>query len=75
MNPTNIMALFKAVVDCVKLVESLLPASAGKDKLDAVLAMVEQLFGPLTELIPKIASMVTVIVATFNAIGVFKKSS
>lgn len=75
MNSIQIVTLITAVIDAVKLIENMMPDSAGKDKLDAVLALVEKLFGPVTDLLPKVAGIVSLTVSTFNTLGIFKKST
>jgi hypothetical protein len=72
MNLT-ILALIPTVFQIIKLIESLMPASTGKEKFDAAVASLEQVYGNLSSMMPVLTPMITGFVAMLNAAGVFHK--
>lgn len=68
---TNYVLLISTLLQLIKQIETLMPDSPGVDKLNAVLAAVEGLFGQVQGLAP----IVNTFVATLNASGVFGKKA
>ena len=71
----NYLLLLKTLVAAVKEIESLMPQSAGKDKFDAAIALVEGVVGDVQALLPQLTPIVSLVVAGLNAAGIFKKSA
>jgi hypothetical protein len=71
----NYLILITQIISSVKAVEALMPASAGNDKLNAVVAMVEGVMGEIGPLLPAVQGLIATVVAGFNAIGVFRKKA
>lgn len=67
------LALIPTIVQLIQAVEALMPASSGRDKLDAVVASVENITGVVTENLPALQKLVGVFVAAFNLRGIFTK--
>lgn len=67
--------LIQTIIAAVKAIETLLPNSTGKEKLQAVLATVDGIMGDLTTSLPAIEAFITVVVAGLNASGAFKKKA
>lgn len=68
----NILKLIPVVIGVVQSIEAMMPASAGKDKLEAAIKAVETIYGALGESAPALAKFIAVIVAAFNSLGLFK---
>ena len=75
-----IASLAAPIMDLAKAFEASMPDSPGKDKLAAVLAAVRVLIEGIddlgatwAEIEPRVTQVITVIVAAFNAAGVFRK--
>lgn len=71
----NYFVLISTIISAVKAVEALMPASAGKDKLAAVVSIVEGIVGSVAASLPAVEQLVAVVVAGFNAVGLFKKKA
>ena len=67
----NYVLLIKTLIEAIKTVENLMPASPGKDKFDVALAMVEGVMGDMSELAPKLLAVATTVVTGLRAAGVF----
>ena len=68
----NYPQIIKAALAAVKTVESIMPDSPSKDKIEAALVMVEGLVGDITAVMPALLTLFTQAVTFFRAIGVFK---
>lgn len=68
----NYVLLIKTFISAVKSVEALMPESKGKEKFDAAIAMVEEVFGTLESMIPALLLVATTVVNGLRAAGVFK---
>ena len=64
------LLLITTVIHAIKAVEQLMPASAGKDKLDAALAIVEAIVGDITKEAPALVSVIATLVAGMRTTGV-----
>ncbi len=71
----NIITLIPTIIATVKAVEAMLPNGSGKEKLDAVIATVEGIYGALGEAMPAVANFIAIVVSGLNALGIFKKKS
>lgn len=65
--------LVPTIINSVKAIEALMPQSSGKDKLDAAIKMIEEVYGVVSENLPQIIAFITTLVSLFNSIGIFKK--
>lgn len=70
---TNILTLIPIIISAVKAIEQMLPSGSGQEKLAAVIATIENIYGALGDAMPAITNFIGVVVAGFNAIGLFKK--
>lgn len=70
---TNILTLIPVIVNAVKAIEQMLPQGSGQEKLAAVIATIESIYGALGEAMPAISNFIGVVVAGFNAVGLFKR--
>lgn len=69
-----VLSLFPAIIAAVKSVEMAIPGSEnGKAKLDMIMNTILAVSDEAKTLIPVLTSVIGVIVAGFNAVGVFKK--
>lgn len=71
----NYIAIIQTLIATVKAVEELMPNGSGKDKLAAVLATVSGIFNEVVGILPQLTTVISVIVAGFNASGLFKKTA
>ena len=72
----KIMRLLPLIMTAVKTVEAMIPVSgAGKDKLDAVLGIVEDTTGDVAEVLPMVTKIVARFVNLGNATGTFTTSA
>lgn len=71
----NYLTLISTLISAVKTIEALMPNSPGKEKREAVIAMIEGIFGSVSAALPQITELIKHIVDAFNALGVFKKSA
>ena len=81
----TIFKLLPAIIGSIQAVEAAIPLpSSGKAKLDLVLGTVSDVYGsaqqvtpevPAGQLLAVITQIVTRVVGTFNALGIFKKSA
>jgi len=70
----TVLSLFPAIIAAVKSVEEAIPGSGnGKAKLDIILNSVLAIGEAAKSMVPIITSVIGVVVAGFNAAGVFKK--
>ena len=76
-NFLKIFQLIPTIIAVVQALEQAIPLPGqGKAKLDAVLAMIQQIDGPLaTGILPAVTGIISTIVGAFNATGVFKTST
>jgi len=68
----NYIALIQAIISAIKTIEQLMPDSPGKEKADAVIALITEIFGDVTPQLPAITATITNVVTTFKAIGLFQ---
>ena len=59
------------LIAAIKTVEALMPASSGKEKFDAAIAMVEGVLGELDGMLPALQAVATTVVSGLRAAGVF----
>ncbi len=70
----TVLSLFPAIIAAVKSVEEAIPGSGnGNAKLDIILNSILAIGDAAKTMIPIITSVIGVVVAGFNAAGVFKK--
>lgn len=70
----NYLALIPTIVEIIKTVEQLMPEGGrGKEKLAAVRAMVEGVYGDITGAWPQIETVIGLFVRLANLSGKFKK--
>jgi hypothetical protein len=70
----TILSLFPALITAVKSVEEAIPGGGnGKEKLNIILDSILAVSAAAKDLLPAIASVISIIVAGFNAAGIFKK--
>ena len=71
------LIIFKALPDIVaaiKVVEAAVPGNGqGKAKLDAVLALVTNMYADLGTMLPQLIGVIGTFVTLFNATGAFKQ--
>lgn len=71
----NYITLIKTVIAAVKSIEALMPQSAGKDKLDAAMAIVEGVMGDVSAIAPALIATISAIVSSLTAAGVFTRKA
>jgi hypothetical protein len=71
----NFILLISTIISAVKSIELLMPASTGKEKLDAVITTVEGIMGTVSPILPAVQALVATIVTGFNALGIFTKKA
>ena len=69
----NYLLLIQTLIAAVKSVEKLMPESAGKDKFDAAIVLVEAIIGDVQPLVPVLMDAATLLVKGFRATGAFEK--
>jgi hypothetical protein len=67
----NYLLLIQTLIAAIKSVEQLMPASSGKEKFDAAVALVEAVVGEVSPMLPVLASLATMLVNGFRASGLF----
>ena len=70
----NMILLMSTLISTIKTIETLMPNSPGKDKREAVVALIEGIFGSVSSGMPQIIDLIKHIVDAFNALGIFKKA-
>ncbi len=70
----NYILMIQTAIAAIRAVEALMPSSQGKEKFDAVIAIIEGVFGGVQSILPQVTPIINLLVAAFNASGVFKKS-
>lgn len=69
----NYLVMLKAFIAAIKLVQELMPASAGKDKFETVLVLVEEAVDcKIGDLGPQLFKIATFLVETYWSNGTFK---
>ena len=71
----NIVTLIKSVYSAVKAIEAAFPASSGKEKFDAAIAMIEGAAGQAVSAWPGVEQIITAAVGLLNLLNVFKHKS
>lgn len=61
--------IIQSLLSLIKAIEQFMPESSGKDKLAAVLAALEGLYGQ----VPNVVPVINTFVATLHASGIFTK--
>lgn len=70
----NYLILIPTIIEIVKTVEKLMPEGGkGKEKLAAVRAMVEGVYGDVSAAWPQIETVISLFVRLANVAGVFKR--
>lgn len=69
----NYLALIPVVFQVVRAIEQLMPNSQGKEKFEAALKMIEQLYNEITVATPVVTPIINTAVALLNLKGEFKK--
>lgn len=70
----NYLILIPTLIEIVKTVEKLMPEGGrGKEKLAAVRAMVEGVYGDVSAAWPNIEGVITLFVRLANVTGVFRR--
>ena len=70
-----ILQLIPSLIAAIQAVESAVPGNgAGKDKLNAVLAIITGIDTAMAALVPQLTTTITALVGLFNATGMFKKA-
>jgi hypothetical protein len=67
----NYLLLITTLISAIKDIEALMPASAGKDKFDAAIALVQGVVGDVGPTLPALASIATNVVNALRKAGVF----
>ena len=67
----NYFLMIRTFLSAVKTVEALMPASPGKEKFDAALAIVEGVIGNVESYAPALKMLATLAVTTYRATGSF----
>jgi hypothetical protein len=69
-----VLQLVPAVIDLIKKIEEAIPGqSRGEEKLAAVREILETTYGEISGIWPIMAKVISVLVGTFNKVGVFVK--
>ena len=71
----NYFLLIQTIISAVKSIEALMPASKGEDKLNAVIVMIESVVGTVQPMLPAIQGIITALVSSYHAAGVFTKKA
>jgi len=74
-NTMDYILLVSTLINSIKTIESLMPKSPGTDKFNAVIAMIEAIFGSVAPMLPQLQALATVLVTGFNAVGIFVKKT
>jgi len=69
----NYFLLIRTFIAAIKTVETMMPASKGKDKFTAALAIVDGIVGNVESYVPALQVLATLAVTTFRATGTFAK--
>jgi hypothetical protein len=73
-NLVAIIQLVPALINLIKAAEEAIPGSGkGKAKMDMVVGILQHSYEGINAILPSLQNIITVIVNTFNATGVFKK--
>lgn len=71
----NYLTLIPTVIEIVKTVEKLMPEGGkGKEKIAAVRAMLEGVYGDISDKWPQIETVINLFVRLANLSGLFKKA-
>lgn len=65
--------IIRTFLSAVKTVEALMPASKGKEKFDAAMAILEGIIGNVESYAPVLQGLATLAVTTYRATGTFAK--
>ena len=71
----NYFNMIRAAIAAIKAVEALMPNSAGKEKADAALILVEEVVGNIGDQMPFLLDFFTHVVDLFNKLGIFQKKT
>lgn len=75
MNLLELLKMIPVLFEIVRTIEKALPEGGkGKEKLQLVREMFENVFGDVQEMWPKIEKIIATIVNFLNLTGVFKKA-
>lgn len=71
----QVFTLLPALIQAIRAAEDAIPVpKAGKEKLELLLGVIEDVVGAADDLKPIVARVVARIVATFNSLGLFRAS-
>lgn len=68
----NYLVLIQTLIQAIHTVEAMMPTSAGKQKFDAAIAIVEGVVGSVGPMLPQLVSIATMVVNGLRAVGTFK---
>jgi hypothetical protein len=68
----NYILLVRTFLEACKAMEQLMPESKGKEKFDAAITMIEQIFGSVETMLPALSMLATLAVSTYRTLGVFR---
>ena len=71
----NYLLIITTAIQAIKTVEAMMPASAGKDKAEAALAIIEGVVGEVQSIAPQLLALFTVVVNGLRSAGVFKTTA
>ncbi len=71
----NYILLIKTLIAAIKDVETLMPASAGKDKFDTAIAIVESIVGDVSPMLDTLKQIATNVVNALRIAGLFKTTA
>lgn len=70
----KVMQLLPVIFSAVKTAEEFIPLPGqGKAKLDFIISTIQAVAGEVSDLIPAITKVISLVVELFNKTGVFKK--
>jgi hypothetical protein len=72
----QIFTLLPALIQAIRAAEESIPIPrAGKEKLELILGIIDDVADATSDLKPIVARVVARVVATFNVLGIFQRSS
>lgn len=72
----QIFTLLPALIQAIRAAEDAIPLPrAGREKLELVLGIIDDVADATAELKPIVARIVARVVSTFNALGIFQRSA
>jgi hypothetical protein len=72
----QVFTMLPALIQAIRAAEDAIPLpKAGKEKLELILGIIDDVVGAADDLKPTVARVVSRVVTTFNALGLFRPSS